>query len=388
MSLAVLFVLTAVLGNMSVELPFSVSLSLMFASVCAGVFYAGPWGGGLMALAGAVSIQEIRTRKPLALVLVNFAQLFISGLLSGWVLATLGEPVSNLGAVQPSIAVSLVAPMLSVVTFYCLNLLLVGLALSIKTGMSRSDVSRVLNPGAYLVSMLILALLGYVIAHLMAVQAWLGLVILVLPFAMARRTFRVYVELTEAYTSTVRSLVSAIEAKDPYTKGHSERVSDYTRGIARKMTLTKSESDLLERAALLHDVGKIGVSLDALMAPRDLSPDEVWAVRCHPALGSDLVADVEFLTDIVGVIRHHHERLDGTGYPDGLAGDEIPLLARILAVADSYDAMTSNRAYRTALRPEDAREELQRVAGTQLDRHVVEHFLNALAEDANTAVTT
>jgi len=143
----------------------------------------------------------------------------------------------------------------------------------------------------------------------------LGLLLLVLPFMVARRTFRVYVELTEAYTSTVRTLVAAIEAKDPYTRGHSERVADYAHRLAEYMGLPKNEVDRVERAALLHDVGKIGISLETLVSPKRLTPDEVNAIRQHPALGSDLVADVEFLSDIVDVVRHHHERCDGAGYP-------------------------------------------------------------------------
>jgi putative nucleotidyltransferase with HDIG domain len=132
--------------------------------------------------------------------------------------------------------------------------------------------------------------------------------------------------------------------------------------------------DLLERAALLHDVGKIGISLDTLVSPDRLTEEEVEAIRRHPALGADLVADVEFLQNIVEIIRCHHERCDGEGYPVGLDGDDIPTLARILAVADSYDAMTSDRAYKLGMSTEQACIELSRVSGTQLDAAVVQSF--------------
>ncbi|MHB8050488.1 MAG: HD-GYP domain-containing protein [Coriobacteriia bacterium] len=373
---------------MAVELPFSVSLSLMFASVCAGIFYAGPWGGGLLGLAGAVTLQELRARKPLPLMLVNAAQLFLSGLVSGWVLVSLGAPVHELYAAQLSLVETIIAPVAAVVVFYAMNLLLVGLALYIKTGMSRIQVVQALSPGPYLLSMLILALLGYIIAHLIAAESWFSLLLLVLPFTMARRTFRVYVELTEAYTSTVRSLVTAIEAKDPYTRGHSERVARYARMLAERMGLSRGEVDLLERAALLHDVGKIGISLDTLVSPDRLTEEEVEAIRRHPALGADLVADVEFLQNIVEIIRCHHERCDGEGYPGGLAGDDIPAFARILAVADSYDAMTSDRAYKPRMSTEQACVELSRVSGAQLDASIVQSFTEVVRSQPTGVTST
>ncbi len=151
--------------------------------------------------------------------------------------------------------------------FFILNLLFVGIALGIKTGMGVGEVLRALGPGSYWVSLLVLALLGYVMANLISMSSWVGVVLLVLPFMAARRTFRVYAELTEAYTSTVRSLVTAIEAKDPYTRGHSERVAVYARRLGEHLGLPRAQLELLERAALLHDVGKIGIELDTLSLP-------------------------------------------------------------------------------------------------------------------------
>lgn len=380
-ALMALIGLTAALGNLSVELPFAVSMSLMFSAFCAGVFYIGPWGGFLLGLAGSISIQEIRDRKPPVLLLVNAAQLSLSGLLSGWVFVTLGTPIMHLAQSPLSWPSAVVAPVAAVTASYAVNLLLVGLALRIKTGMKPREVLDVLSPAAYLLSMLILALLGYVMAYLIALQSWLGMLLLILPFAMARRTFRVYVELTEAYASTVRSLVAAIEAKDPYTRGHSERVAEYAQAIAGHMGLPQSDVQVLERAALLHDVGKIGISLDTLVSPDKLSEDEMRAIRRHPVLGADLVTDVDFLHDIVDVVRCHHERCDGKGYPDGILGNDIPLLARILAAADSFDAMTSDRAYRPGMPFEQAIEELRRVAGEQLDERVVASFVEVLRSD-------
>jgi putative nucleotidyltransferase with HDIG domain len=264
--------------------------------------------------------------------------------------------------------------------FFTINLLLVGVALHLKTNLGWRESLRALNPGSYWISLLVLALLGYVMAHLISVSSWFGLLLLVLPFAMARKTFQVYVELTEAYTETVRSLVTAIEAKDQYTRGHSERVAIHARRLAEAMGLPASQVDLAERAALLHDVGKIGLSQATLTSSEKLSAEEVRQVRLHPVIGAELTEEVAFLSDIVPIVRHHHERIDGAGYPDGLVDTDIPMLARVLAVVDSYDAMTSDRAYRPGMSQDEARAELERVAGTQLDERLVAAFVGVLQE--------
>ncbi|MRS13173.1 MAG: HD-GYP domain-containing protein [Actinobacteria bacterium] len=384
--IAALVVVTLVLSNMALELPFAVSLSLTFAPIFAGILIAGPLGGAVTGLASAVSLQEIREHKPAVLMLTNASQLFISGLLSGWVLVLLGGGALQTSASGSSLVGRIAGPIVAVTLFFVLNLLFVGVHVGLKTSMNASQVLRALAPGSYWASLLVLALLGYVMAHLIAMSSWLGVVLLVLPFMAARRTFRVYAELTEAYTSTVRSLVTAIEAKDPYTRGHSERVAVYARRLAEAIALQRSEADLLERAALLHDVGKIGVALDTLTSPAQLSAEEVRLIRQHPIIGSELVEDVEFLADIVPIVRHHHERYDGAGYPDGLVGDQIPQLARILAVADAYDAMTSDRAYRPGMTQVQALVEIARVAGTQLDRELALQFTAVVAVDQGAAV--
>jgi len=258
--LLALFGLTFVLSNLAVELPFAVSLSLTFAPIFAGILQAGPAGGALLGVAGAVSVQELREHKPPVLMLVNLCQLFISGLLSGWVYVSMNEGLgSGTGSGVSSLGRSFIAAGLAVAAFFVLNLLFVGVALSLKTGMGWADTLRVLNPASYWTSLLVLALLGYVMAQLITIQSWFGVLLLVLPFMVARRTFRVYVELTEAYASTVRSLVRAIEAKDPYTRGHSERVADYACRLAARTGMSKAEIDLIERAALLQTWGRSGL---------------------------------------------------------------------------------------------------------------------------------
>lgn len=380
--LLALSLLSMALSSMAIELPMSVSLSLAFAPIFAGIVYAGPTGGALLGAASAVSLQEIREHKPLVLMIGNAAQLALAGLLAGVALELLGAGPTQYGPTGlGSTWSSIVGPVSAMLVFYLVNLTAVGIAVSLQSRMSAAETVRALGPASYWVSLVVLALLGYVMARLMVEESWTGVLLLILPFLAARRTFRVFAELSEAYTSTVRSLVTAIEAKDPYTRGHSERVAVYARRLGERLALSRPQLDLLERAALLHDVGKIGIELDTLSSPMQLTAEEVRLIRRHPALGSELVGDVEFLADTAPAIRHHHERYDGAGYPDGLAAEDIPLLARLMAVADSYDAMTSNRAYRPAMTRQEALTEIERVAGTQLDRRMALQFTAMLRDD-------
>jgi putative nucleotidyltransferase with HDIG domain len=378
-SVALLVCLVLVTENMAFHLPVTGSVSLSFAAAYAALLYSGPLAAIVVAIAASTNLAEIRSGKPLAIHLFNVGQLVVSVGLAAVVYIWLGGVALASGPV--SLTDILMPAALAASAFYLSNVALVSIGASLLTGRRLRQMIGSMGFLSFGSSLLVLALLGLLIAYLLTLQSWLGLLLLVLPFMVARRTFRVYVELTEAYASTVRSLVRAIEAKDPYTRGHSERVADYACRLAARTGMSKAEIDVIERAALLHDVGKIGISLETLLSSEKLSEDEMNAIHEHPVLGSDLVADVEFLSDIVDIVRHHHERCDGAGYPDGLGGEEISIPARILAVADAYDAMTSDRAYRPRMTDQEAREELHRVAESQLDGEIVRKFTEMLAEE-------
>ncbi len=179
-------------------------------------------------------------------------------------------------------------------------------------------------------------------------------------------------------TDTLRSLIMAVEAKDLYTKNHSQRVTDLSILIAREMGRPRSELETLRFAGFIHDIGKIGIQDTVLQKPGRLTEAEAAIIRTHPVLGENIVRPLKFLKEEQLIVRHHHERYDGSGYPDGLSGQEIPLLARILSVADTYDAITSTRPYRTARRHLFAIEEIKRCKGSQFDPEVVEAFLACL----------
>jgi putative two-component system response regulator len=178
--------------------------------------------------------------------------------------------------------------------------------------------------------------------------------------------------------NTIISLATAIEAKDPYTQGHVERVANYVLALGKEMGLTPLELQLLRKAAILHDVGKIGVRESVLLNPGPLSEEELDHVKTHVVMGEKICKPLHQDSLIPQVIRHHHERYDGKGYPDGLTGEDIPLAARIMAVVDAYDALTSDRPYRVRLSREEALQVLKEESGRQFDPKIAMAFVSML----------
>jgi HD-GYP domain-containing protein (c-di-GMP phosphodiesterase class II) len=194
--------------------------------------------------------------------------------------------------------------------------------------------------------------------------------------AMAIQKSRLYADLNELFFSTVRAMADAIEAKDTYTRGHSERIRSFSLVIADEMGFSDAEKRNIEISALLHDIGKIGISEAVLCKQGKLTDAEFAEIKKHPTIGADMLSSIKQLRDTIPGIRHHQERYDGKGYPDGLAGSAIPMFARIIAVADTFDAMTSDRPYRAAMPDHDALAELERFSGIQFDPDCVAAFAN------------
>ena len=196
---------------------------------------------------------------------------------------------------------------------------------------------------------------------------------------------RLYVQLQRGVYQSLLGLANAIEAKDPYTRGHSERVSRWSRRLGAALDLDPHAVEVVGQAGLLHDLGKIGVPEHVLRKRGPLADDELVQMRRHPLIGADIVAPLEFFAGGALVIRHHHERMDGSGYPDGLSGDQIPLGARIVAVADVYDALTSDRPYRAALPTTAALDHLAAEAGRSLDTDAVATFIGLVGTSRGAA---
>lgn len=194
------------------------------------------------------------------------------------------------------------------------------------------------------------------------------------------------VQLKEAYYGTIETLRLAVDAKDTYTKNHSERVSYFSVMIGKQLGLNDADLETLKQGALFHDIGKIGIPDAILQKPGKLTDEEYDDIKNHPSIGSKILAPAKIFSDLIPIVLNHHERYDGKGYPIGLAGEDIPLMARIVCVADSFDAMTSDRSYRPRFTVIAALEEIERCKGAQFDPLVVDAFMIALKENKQTVI--
>lgn len=192
-----------------------------------------------------------------------------------------------------------------------------------------------------------------------------------------------YDKLENAYLESIQALRYTVEAKDPYTRGHSDRVSEYSILIGEKLNLSKKDLKDLKIGGLFHDIGKIGVPDEILKKETRLTDDEYSEIKNHPNIGVHILSNASIFKDILPIVKHHHEKYDGTGYPGKLKGEEIPFLARITAVADSFDAMTSKRTYRDSLPMETVISEFQRCKGSQFDPQITDIFLDILYNHFN-----
>jgi HD-GYP domain-containing protein (c-di-GMP phosphodiesterase class II) len=219
-----------------------------------------------------------------------------------------------------------------------------------------------------------------VVALLYARYGWGAIFALVAPLALARYVYKLYMDLRNAYFDSLAALASALDASDPYTRGHSDRVTEYAKLTARAMKMSEREIESIEFAGRLHDIGKIGIDRSILRKRSKLNDREYEEMKKHPLMGAEIAGKLKFMKKAEGYVAFHHEQYDGTGYPKGLRGKEIPFGARIMGVVDAFDAMTSDRPYRPALPVDVAIGELEKGAGKQFDPKVVEVFIRLIRE--------
>ena len=232
-------------------------------------------------------------------------------------------------------------------------------------------------------SLLLVSDLGYATLGLLIAALWdlvgpFAAVLALIPLFVARWAMAQFAAQEGAYSATMAALCQAVETKDFYTRGHSERVSRGATMLARQIGMGAERVEAIGYAGMLHDVGKLGVPTKVLQKTGPLTEEELAAIQLHPMRGLEIVRQIGFLTEALDGIMHHHERMDGKGYPMGLAGDEIPEFARVIAVADAFDSMTSTRSYRGARSVEEAVAELRKCSGLQFDPMLVDAFIAAL----------
>ncbi len=354
------------------------SLSLGSVTSLAALPMVGGWGAILVAWTAAFALD--REATPLVKRLFNGAMLALAAGAAGGVYALLnGDTGEELTAASfPGV----LGPMFAADVVHCaVN----GALVAVVVGLHQRVSPLVVFHGTMERS--VVAYLGYgLFGILLAVMwlpadvGWASALLLLLPLFVARWAYSQYAEEQRAYDRTVRTLMAAVETKDLYTRGHSERVSAASVLVARAIGMREDRVGSLRYAGMLHDVGKLGVPTRVLQKSGGLTEAEFAAIQRHPMQGLEIVREIEFLDEANAGIMHHHERIDGLGYPMGLAGDRIPEFARVIAVADAFDSMTTTRSYRGARTLEAAVAELRRCAGTQFDPAMVEALVRGLDE--------
>lgn len=327
------------------------------------------YGGAELAIAGALGAVPAfaMRRSSLRLVRLSFnsGQFVVSASAAGLAYLAVSTP---LGGSFPDWR-SLFAITMGAVAFCVVNHALVAGVVALSTPDTFLDVFRTIGPSlAMQIPYVGIAVLTVVVIER---ASWWALLLMGVPALIARYGLLAFQELDEDYDRMVRSFVKAIEIKDLYTRGHSERVSELSVLVAEELGIGYEERRITKYAALLHDVGKIGVPLCIINKPGPLDDAEFAKMQEHPTIGADMLHDITFLEPAIDIVRYHHERLDGRGYPHGVDEEALSPLVRIVTAVDAFDAMTSTRSYRRALDVESAIAELERCSGAQFDGEVV-----------------
>jgi putative nucleotidyltransferase with HDIG domain len=324
------------------------------------------WAAALAGLAMVVVEYFVKKKSPIK-VAFNVSQIVLTVTLTSWVYTSfLGVPSLTSFALKP-------LPIgAAVFTYFFINSTLVSIAVALGDGLPLTDAWRRIA-GASLLYDLFSSPIGPLLAFMYVKLQLAGIVVLVAPLYFVRYIYQVNLQLEQVNRDLLELMVKAIEARDPYTSGHSLRVSYLARSIAKELGLGGRVVEQVATAALLHDVGKIHEDFEPLLKKEGkLDGTERALMQTHPSRSAELVSTISaFKGAIEAAVRHHHERFDGSGYPSGLAGDTIPIGARIVMVADTVDAMTTNRPYRSALMFDRVIGELEKFSGSQFDPAIV-----------------
>lgn len=374
--------LTLVASFGPVRLPGGVLVSLNTAPLVAVIFdpfLPNPFALTWIAFLGTFELRDFRRQIPWYGTLFNRSN-FVLSAFAAWVALTVSQPWVNPDDPWAIFAQILIVGFVFAVT----NNFLSVLAASVRQNspFARVWALSIRNVAPGLLGQIPM---GWLMAQIAIGVGYWATIPFLIPLILARYTFTKYAETRDLFFGTVSALSQAIDAKDGFTRGHADRVSRIAGAIAREMGLPEAEIERIELAGMLHDIGKIGVEDRVLMKPSRLDDDESELMRRHPIYGAAILEPSVALRPLVPIVLHHHENYDGSGYPEGLAGDQIPIGSRIMIVADAYEAMTSDRIYRKAIGHERAVDQLNKYKGAQFDPRVVralEHLLTKRGADA------
>ncbi|HTK46065.1 MAG TPA: HD-GYP domain-containing protein [Patescibacteria group bacterium] len=369
---------TLIASSLPVRVSDGVQVAVSTAPLMAAAVLGGPTAAAWIALIGTTESRELRGRVAWYGTLTNHAVITLPAILGALAIKALRGASSDTPA-------ELMATLVGTLVYFILNLVFVSLVVVLRHGRSlREFLTRAETTNVW-ANALTLAPLGWFMARMYQYEggAWTT-VLFGLPLFTTRIAYQRFIEMREMFTQTIGALAEAVDKRDPFTSKHSQRVRSISVDIGRQMRVSAGELEALEWGGLLHDVGKIGVPDSILLKQGKLTREERIRMNSHPVLGAQIIGPVDRLAPELPVIRHHHEWYNGSGYPDRLMGDEIPKLARILHVADAFEAMTADRPYRKALSIDQALAELRKFAGVQFDPEIVDAFVKTTwAEDAS-----
>jgi hypothetical protein len=369
----------ALSSALPVRMPGGAIVNVAIGPVVAAAALGGPTAAVLVAAIGTLELRELkglvpgRPGVPWYGTLYNHAEVAIPAFAAGIICSILGSI-----PLEPS-ARSLVVVVAAGIAYFGINNALAAMAASARDGSSFRGAFFV-NMREFGVSLAGLAPLAWLMASMWVVAGPIGVLPFAVPLFATRAGYKKIVEIRDMFTQTVRSLAGAVDAKDPFTAGHSERVQLIAKDLGAELRCNDSELEALEWGGLLHDIGKIGIPDAILLKQGALTREERMVMNAHPVKGEEIIRPVAKLKPELPIIRHHHEWFNGSGYPDRLVGHGIPKLARIMHVADSFEAMTAARPYRmTPLSEAQAIEELHKFSGIQFDPEVVAAFVRLIS---------
>jgi len=330
----------------------------------AAIMLFGPAATAFIEAVSALLSEVLIQRRSVIRVAFNVPLLVFSVGLAGLVYESFGPEWTSLDSPR-----FLIPLLFCGITYYLVNSLPVSTIIALSDGKSPLRIWKQ-NYMWYFVHILAFLPVAAIIALVYLSAGMWTIALFVVPLFMARYTFQLYIEMKDSHINTVAALTSALDANDPYTHGHSYRVSRYALRIGKAMGLSSKDLEVLEYAALLHDIGKIAIKKEILHKVGRLTEEEKRTLNAHPTIGADIVENLKFLKEAAVIVRHHHEQPDGKGYPEGLTAEDIPIGSRILLCADAFDAMTSDRPYRKGLPVDRVMEQFDQFKGQQFDMEI------------------
>ncbi|MHB9094794.1 MAG: HD-GYP domain-containing protein [Eubacteriales bacterium] len=362
-------ILAVFTDSLPVPLPRGGSVTVTVAVVYASIILFGAAVSAYVMIAAIVfSKLFTRDREPWYKLVFNCAQFVLAAGISGSVYQLLGGENStvNFNNFLPFIAAA--------ITYLAVNCTAFSLVLSLSQSVSLQSI-WLTNMRWAMPNLMMLAPLGLLMAIVYSYTGPLGVTLFFVPLLLARFVFKSYIDTREIFINTLEALASALDAKDNYTKGHSDRVASYATALARHLKMPEDQVEVIQHMAMLHDVGKIGINDELLTRIGALTDEEFGMIKLHPVIGANILNDISYFGAAKEFVKYHHEKYDGTGYPERLQGEKIPYGARIITLADSFDAMTSDRSYRKRVSVEEALWEVRRCAGTHFDPELAEAFI-------------